>query len=193
VPGITARRHPDEVSRLATGPHEVAHHGHAHLRPDTMDAAGQRADLLAGIAALEAVTGTRPVGYRAPGWELTPATLEALVVEGFAFDSSLMGDDAPYVHATSAGALVELPVHWTLDDAPFFEHATDPSGLQATWLAELDAAHRERRHVTFTLHPEILGRPHRAEVLRRLLHAVTELRAPVLPHGAVAAALAIRA
>jgi peptidoglycan-N-acetylglucosamine deacetylase len=91
-----------------------------------------------------------------------------------------------------AGALVELPVHWSLDDAPHFEHTTDAAGLLSTWQAEVYAARRERRHVTITLHPEILGRACRIDVLRRLLDTVTGMDVPVVPHRAVAAAFAAR-
>ena len=190
LPGVTAQRYPDEIRALAESRHEIAHHGHTHRRPDTLDAAAQRAEVLDGSAALESIAGRRPRGYRAPGWELTPVTLDALVELGFAFDSSLMGDDAPYL--VRAGAIVELPVHWSLDDAPHFAHTTDVSGLLCTWRAELCAACREQRHVTFTLHPEILGRAYRIDVLRRLLDAAMGMDMPVVPHGAVAAAFAAR-
>jgi peptidoglycan/xylan/chitin deacetylase (PgdA/CDA1 family) len=181
------------VRRLAGSRHEIGHHGHTHRRPDTLDAARQRAEVLDGAAALESIAGRAPQGYRAPGWELTTATLDVLVERGFAFDSSLMGDERPYLVRTGAGALVELPVHWSLDDAPHFAHTTDASGLLAAWSAELEAARRDRRHVTFTLHPEILGRAYRIDVLRRLLDRVAGAGVPVVPHGAVVAAFAARA
>jgi peptidoglycan-N-acetylglucosamine deacetylase len=188
VPGVTAERHPDEIGALAGTRHEIGHHGHTHRRPDTLDAGAQRADVLDGAAALASLTGLQPSGYRAPGWELTTTTLDLLVECGFAFDSSLMGDECPYVVPTAAGAIVELPVHWSLDDAPHFAHTTDVSGLLSVWQAELYAARRDRRHVTFTLHPEILGRAHRIDTLRRLLDAATGMDVPVVPHGTVAAA-----
>ena len=52
-------------------------------------------------------------------------------------------------------------MHWTLDDAPYF--AADPgSERPARGVArELDLAAEEARAITVTLHPEILGRPHR--------------------------------
>ena len=138
---------------------------------------------------LAAVTGRTPRGYRAPGWELTRVTLDALGAAGFAFDSSLMGDDRPYVVQAAGRSLVELPVHWALDDAPHFAHTTDPAGLLAVWLAELAAAVRERRHVTITCHPEILGRAHRVDVLRRLLDAAAADSIACVVHGEVAAAV----
>jgi peptidoglycan/xylan/chitin deacetylase (PgdA/CDA1 family) len=190
VPGVTAERHPDELRGLAATRHEIGHHGHSHRAPHALGDDEQRAEIAAGLDALEAVTGRRPSGYRAPCWELTPITLDALIEAGLAYDSSLMGDDRPYAVRRAGGALVELPVHWSLDDAPHFAHTTDVAGLLGSWQAELYAARREGRHVTFTLHPEILGRAYRVDVLRRLLDTAAGMDIPVVPHGDVAAAFA---
>jgi peptidoglycan/xylan/chitin deacetylase (PgdA/CDA1 family) len=180
VPGVTAERHPDEIAALSR--HELGHHGHTHRFPHTLPAAEQRAEISAGLAVLGDVA-----GYRAPGWELTRVTLDAIAAAGLAFDSSLMGDDRPYM--LDCG-LVELPVHWALDDAPHFEHTTDPAGLLAVWRAELCAARSEQRHTTITCHPEILGRAHRVDVLRRVLDAAAGLELPIVVHGDVAGAAA---
>jgi len=193
VPGATAQRHADEIGALAGTDHEIGHHGHTHVRPDRLRPDEQRREIADGSSVLQAVTGRRPQGYRAPGWELTPATLTVLAAERFAFDSSLMGDDRPYVVETGAARLVELPVHWSLDDAPHFAHTTDVAGLLATWVAELSAARREERQITVTLHPEILGRAHRIDVLRRLLDAAAGQAIECATHGAVARALAASA
>jgi peptidoglycan/xylan/chitin deacetylase (PgdA/CDA1 family) len=182
VPGVVAQRHPDEVRGVIEAGHELGHHGHTHRRPDTLTAAEQRTELEHGLAVLSELAPVR--GYRAPGWELTPATLRMLPGLGFTHDSSLMGDDRPYV----AGGLVELPVHWTLDDAPHFERTIDPDPLLRCWLAELACAVAERRHITYTLHPEILGRPHRLPVLQRLLAAAGD--AGTLTHSEAAALVA---
>jgi peptidoglycan/xylan/chitin deacetylase (PgdA/CDA1 family) len=148
-----------------------------------LTAAEQRAELVDGLAALAELGGGEPVrGYRAPGWELTPATLRELGRLGFTHDSSLMGDDRPHL----VGELVELPVHWTLDDAPHFERTTDPEPLLRCWLDELACAVAEERHVTYTLHPEILGRPYRRPVLQRLLEAVRESGAEHVTHARAA-------
>ena len=180
VPGVTAERHPDEIAALAR--HELGHHGHTHRFPHTLSAAEQQAEIAAGLAVLGDVA-----GYRAPGWELTSVTLDAIAAAGLAFDSSLMGDDRPYV---LPNGLIELPVHWALDDAPHFEHTTDPAGLLAVWRAELCAARAEGRHTTITCHPEILGRAHRVDALRRVLDAAIGLELPILVHGDVAGAAA---
>jgi peptidoglycan/xylan/chitin deacetylase (PgdA/CDA1 family) len=183
VPGVVAQRHPDEIRGLVDAGHELGHHGHTHRRPDRLTAREQHAELVAGRAALAEVTGASVRGYRAPGWELTPVTLRALGGLGFTHDSSLMDDDRPY----RVGELVELPVHWTLDDAPHFAHTTDPEPLRRCWLYELARAVAEERHLTYTLHPEILGRPYRLPVLQRLVDAMRESGATHLTHGEAAA------
>jgi peptidoglycan/xylan/chitin deacetylase (PgdA/CDA1 family) len=188
VPGLVARRHPDEIRAVVEAGHELGHHGHTHRRPDRLSAREQRAELEEGLAALAATGGAAVRGYRAPGWELTPVTLAALGELGFTHDSSLMGDDRPYRVAAGAAELVELPVHWSLDDVPYFEEATDPSGLLAVWTSELERAVEEGRHVTFTLHPEVLGRPHRIAVLQRLLERIAAAGATPVTHGEAARA-----
>jgi peptidoglycan-N-acetylglucosamine deacetylase len=186
VPGVVAQRHPDEIRGLLDAGHELGHHGHTHRRPDLLTPAEQRAELADGLAALAELTGGPVRGYRAPGWELTPVTLRLLGELGFTHDSSLMGDDRPY----RVGGLVELPVHWTLDDAPHFDRTIDPEPLLRCWLVELEHAIAEERHITYTLHPEILGRPHRLPVLQRLLDAMRESGARHLTHSEAAATAA---
>jgi peptidoglycan/xylan/chitin deacetylase (PgdA/CDA1 family) len=175
VPGVTAAQHADELRAVAEAGHELGHHGQSHRRLDEMSDAEQRADLDDGSAAIAQLTGAAPRGYRAPAWELTACTLRMLGEREFAYDSSLMGDDRPYVVRAGPRELVELPVHWSLDDAPHFAATTDPNGLARVWCDELALAVREDRPITFTLHPDILGRAHRLDVLRRLLDAARAL------------------
>ena len=186
VPGNVAVRHPDEVRGVVAAGHELGHHGHRHLAPARLSAAEQLAELRDGRAALEQVAGPVVHGYRAPEWELAPITLAALAREGFSHDSSLMDDDRPYRLRSGGVEIAELPVHWSLDDAPHFAHGTDPRALLEVWLDELRQAANEDRAITYTLHPDILGRPHRLDVLRRLLEAVGQTGVAALPHGAVA-------
>ena len=187
VPGVIAQRHRDEVAAIVAGGHELGHHGHTHRRPDTLSAREQRAELCDGLAALAEHAGAPVRGYRAPGWELTPVTLARLGALGFTHDSSLMGDDRPYRIAAGEHTLIELPVHWSLYDAPHFAHSTDPAGLLAVWLSELRHARAEQRHLTLTLHPEILGRPHRLDCLTTILDELRATDTTTLTHTQAAA------
>ena len=189
VPGVTAASHPEAVAAILAAGHELGHHGHAHLLPDSVDEAAQRAELEQGLAVLGEAAGESPAGYRAPGWALTETTLTMLGELGFAWDSSLMQDDRPWCLTTAHGDLWELPVQWTLDDAAWLAHPSDPAGMLAVWSAELAAARREDRHVTLTMHPEIIGMAHRVDGLRRLLDRLAGSGPALMPHGRLVAEL----
>jgi len=190
VPGAVAIEHPATIAEIAGAGHEVAHHGHRHIRPGLLSAAEQLRELEAGVDALESVIGSRPTGYRAPEWELTPDTLAALPSLGITHDSSLMCDDRPFEVTAGEGTLVELPVHWSLDDAPHFARGGDPHVLTSIWDDELVCARAERRHISYTMHPEILGRPHRVCVLERLVERAAAGGAWLAPHRDVVAHVA---
>jgi len=175
IPGDTAERHTETCRAIVANGHEVGHHGHLHLRSDAISAQAQREEIERGLEALDTQLGITPQGYRSPSWELTPETFALLQEHGFAYDSSLMGDDRPYLH----DGLLELPVHWSLDDWPHLhwkpgrgDAFTAPSAFLETWLAEFDAALQEQRHVTYTMHPEVIGRGYRVSLLDRLIEAM---------------------
>jgi peptidoglycan/xylan/chitin deacetylase (PgdA/CDA1 family) len=185
VPGVIARSDPGVVRELIAAGHEVAHHGHEHLPTHTLDEAGERGELERGLAALQDL-GIRPLGYRSPAWELTPTTLRLLHEHDFAYDSSLMGDDRPY---PLTDRLLELPVHWSLDDVPYFAYhptsggrPTHPDTVLSIWRAEHDHAKAEDRHLTYTMHPDITGRPHRITLLQRLLDHLHTHHTPITTH-----------
>ena len=176
VPGLTASLHADAVSAIAAAGHEVGHHGHRHRRTDRLDGAAQRSELEDGLAALERAGAPRPVGYRSPSWELTPDTFDLLLEHGFAYDSSCMGDDRPYWEHRGGRRILELPVHWSLDDWPRFGfgldrggNAADPAELYRSWLAEYELARDDGRHITYTVHPEVIGRGQRFIEFTRLV------------------------
>lgn len=165
VPGWTVDAHADRVRDLHARGHEVGHHGYHHVPPITLSAAEQRDDLMRGIEAIENCIGERPAGYRSPSWQLTPVTLGLLREFGFAYDSSCMGDDRPYRERHGEVEILELPVHWTLDDFPHFgwmsHHSgplRDPDETMVTWRREVQVAIHEDRPLVLTCHPEFVGR-----------------------------------
>jgi peptidoglycan/xylan/chitin deacetylase (PgdA/CDA1 family) len=196
VPGATADRHPDAVRQIVAGGHVIGHHGHDHLKSHTVGADVQRQEIERGLEALDAL-GVRPDGYRSPAWELTPETLGLLGETGFVWDSSLMEDDRPYRLELEGRTLVELPVHWTLDDWPWFGwtedgggNLTDAAVVARVWEDELRSAVREQRLLTITMHPEVIGRPHRVVALERVMEAAVEAGVPLVSHELAARGVA---
>ena len=181
IPGSVAETHEPLVEEIARRGHEVAHHGYMHEPPATLSRSEEAAVLDRGSAVIERITGERPLGYRSPSWELSEHSLALLAERGFVYDSSLMGDDAPYMLDANGASLVEIPVHWELDDFPYFAFSPAQSltGLMASpehvyqvWSAAFEGAHHYGRAFVLTMHPFVIGRPGRLRMLGRLIEYI---------------------
>ncbi|MDW7982599.1 MAG: polysaccharide deacetylase [Thermomicrobium sp.] len=175
VPGWVAEHHPDIVAAIVDQGHEIGHHGYMHEDVTELSEDDERRVLERGIEALRRVGGQTPVGYRAPSWELTSRTLRLLEEYGFRYSSNLMSHFLPWQHPDTH--VIELPVQWLLDDAPFFLFRPGPGSrpiqpaqqaFQA-WAEEFQGIYRFGGLFNLTLHPEFIGRPGRLLMLERLL------------------------
>src|SRR4030095_6021413 len=119
VPGWTAERWSDVVAEIHRGGHEIGHHGYLHEGLAGKTRAEKGAILTGSSRILAGITGASPVGYRAPLYEITPATTDLLRQHGFLYASNLQDSLWPYRHPGDP-PLVELPVSWILDDGPFW-------------------------------------------------------------------------
>ncbi|MEL7974857.1 polysaccharide deacetylase [Isoptericola sp. F-RaC21] len=179
VPAVSALLHPDDVRDVAAAGHEVAVHGWIHERNALLERADERDLTLRAIDVLERLAGRRPVGIRTPSWDFSPHTLSVVREAGLLYDSSLMADDDPYelVEDGEPTGVVEVPVEWIRDDAPYFAMAryaalrphTTPDDVLGIWRAELHGAIAEGGVFQLTVHPSILGHRSRVPVLDRLL------------------------
>src|SRR5258708_38145138 len=93
IPGYTAEIDRKLVQTIHGDGHPIGCHGYLHERTDGLAYEEEDAILAKSITILADITGVRPIGFRAPLWEVTPQTLELLGKHEFAFDSSLMGTD----------------------------------------------------------------------------------------------------
>jgi peptidoglycan/xylan/chitin deacetylase (PgdA/CDA1 family) len=187
VPGFTAERWPDTVRAIRDGGHEIACHGYLHEGSRLADAATEERRLVRALEALDSV-GVRPVGYRAPNWEASFALPAILARHGFRYDSSLMDSDWPYRLAVSEApdvpSLIELPVHWSLDDWEPYTYLpgisgtgliASPADLTARWALELEALVDEGGLFMLTNHPFVSGRASRAAALERLIERARDI------------------
>jgi peptidoglycan-N-acetylglucosamine deacetylase len=121
VLGYVAERHPELVARIHDMGHEIGLHGWDHELIYHLAPAEFRRILRRGVQCLADITGTRPIGFRAPQWSINdrnPWALEVLVEEGFHYDSSraplkFIGSESypqqPHALHLSAGLLWEIP------------------------------------------------------------------------------------
>ncbi len=194
VPAHTAVSFPDAVKRIASEGHEIGVHGFCHESPVGLTQEEEKRLLLASIEKLRKILGATFAlsGYRSPAWDLSDNTVRLLEDQGFLYDSSMMADDfKPYhPHASSIinddgfspgelSHLVEMPVAWELDDYPYFQFMVkpinpglrNPREVHDIWKSEFDYCNRNVKAGVFTLtmHPEIIGRGPRIEMLSSLI------------------------
>ena len=97
----------------------------------------------------------------------------------------VISDDAPPRFGRLT-PLIEMPVSWNLDDVPHFEYVRYQNrllaGMQRTsdvldnWLDEFDYM-RETMDwgvLTYTFHPQVIGRGYRMIMLKRLIDGLLE-------------------
>ncbi len=154
---------------LASGVHEIGVHGWIHESNTALDGETEARLLRQATDAIEEITGTRPVGYRAPSWNHSPNTLSIIRDMGFLYESSLFADDRPYelMQNGEPTGFVELPVDWILDDAPFFNpignRYMNPRDILQVWIDEFDRAWEEQTMFLLTMHPHVIG--HRSNIV----------------------------
>jgi peptidoglycan/xylan/chitin deacetylase (PgdA/CDA1 family) len=184
IPGWVVEHYPAESKAIRDAGHEVGHHGYLHERATPDDPAGERAAFEKGMKALASVLGLEPAGYRAPAWDLTPITLELIQQHGMFYSSNLMDDVYPYVHPGTAKPVVEIPVQWVLDDAPFYlmhpKWLNRPIASAATtyeiWRDEFLGTYELGGVFVLTMHPQISGMPSRLLHTRKLIRFIKKHR-----------------
>ncbi len=91
-----------QLRALAAAGHEIANHSLNHYYDLTRrDRGTQQREVRGGADAIESAIGTRPVGFRAPGYTITDQLFEVLASEGVRYDSSVF-PCPPYYFAKAA-------------------------------------------------------------------------------------------
>jgi peptidoglycan-N-acetylglucosamine deacetylase len=176
IPAVSNILAPEMVTQIMkSGRHEIALHGWIHEPVAALnDAAEEERLLKQAIDYFARVTGKKPVGSRTGGWAISPYTIGIEQKLGLLYDSSMMAMDEPYeivAHGRSTG-LIELPVTWVQDDAPYFGRTgalPSPELIFAVYRDEFDMAYQEGTMLMLTMHPHVSGRRSRAVHLAKLL------------------------
>ena len=179
VPAVVALLHPDEQRRVIDAGHEIGMHGWIHEWTGELSENVERDLMRRAYDTLIELTCKTPVVVRVPSWDFSPSTLKLIRELGLLYDSSLMADDEPYelLEDGQPTGVVELPVEWIKDDAPYFgmnrasglRPYTAPSAVLEIFKAEFDGAVAERGLFLLTMHPHITGHRSRMWVLEALI------------------------
>ncbi len=185
IPAWCIERYPDAVDLISRYGHEIGHHGYLHENPVSQSREEQAYWLGLGVEIIKKATGVAPRGWRAPLSNFSDHSLDLLLSHGFKYDTSLMGDDIPYLieSRTTGQRLVEIPVHWGIDDWPQYVQSFDldymmpirsPKSGFETFAQEFDVAYKYGGIWTPVLHPFVVGRLSRWEVFAQFLEGLVE-------------------
>jgi len=186
IPGWTAETYPEIVREASGAGHEIAHHSYSHTLEDmglgadgTWDRATEEQAFDRALGILRDLSGQPIRGYCPPAGELSPNSMDVLLSRGIQYQSQCSADDIPYwwyVDGQPSG-LLEVPTHWSQDDAPQFLYTLIPQmgsmkgadEVFGMWKREFDAFRHYGRCLVLQMHPQWIGRPSRARMLDELL------------------------
>jgi putative urate catabolism protein len=182
--GMALERCPDVTAAFKELGHEIACHGWRWISYQNVDEATEREHMARGMAAIEDLTGERPLGWYT-GRD-SPHT-RRLVADygGFEYDSDYYGDDLPFwlkVRKTDGNEAPQLVVPYTLDcnDMRFalpqgFSHG-DPflAYLRDAFDVHYEEGADRPSMMSIGLHCRLLGRPGRFRALQRFLDHIEQ-------------------
>jgi peptidoglycan/xylan/chitin deacetylase (PgdA/CDA1 family) len=181
MPAVSAMINADEARAVVASGHELALHSWIHEFNSRLDEDTERTLALKAADALEKITGKRAVGMRTASWDFSPYTLKIIREMGLLYDSSLMADDDCYelLENGEPTGVVEIPVEWIRDDAPYVAmdrtSGARPYGSPAMvldiLLREMEVAYEEGGVFQVTLHPHHVGHRSRIFILEEIIRA----------------------
>ena len=176
IPAVSTFMHPAMMQAIGkSGRHEVAMHGWIHEDPMALNDPEEEWRLLdQAMKQLEKSSGKRPTGNRNPSWTMSVYTMGLLKRARLLYDSSLQAMNQPHdvlIDGQSTG-IIELPVNWILDDAPFLPATASlpaPRLIMKTFKDDFDVAYDEGTLFMLTMHPHITGQRSRMKYLEELI------------------------
>jgi peptidoglycan/xylan/chitin deacetylase (PgdA/CDA1 family) len=180
TPGRACELYPQALRAAVRSGHEIADHMWEHRVPKEPEL--EEDHLAKTVAALEEISGRRPVGTR------SAHTAALLRKYGYTYTSEGSADQCPhYVFDENGGnCLLNLPFHYVIDDAMYFSFAwlgsenaaqriTDPERVCEIWWTAFWQQYREGGYLNICMHPFVSGRALRVAMLDRLITRMKSL------------------
>jgi peptidoglycan/xylan/chitin deacetylase (PgdA/CDA1 family) len=126
------------------------------------------------LETLRQATGTKPVGWLGAGRQETWNTLDYLADEGCLYVADWPNDDQPYRMDVDGRTLVNVPYSSEINDfQAFHEHKFTVAEFETMIRRHFDVMYREGadsgRVMPISLHPYLIGAPHRIDSLASAL------------------------
>lgn len=187
VPGKVVELYPLEMQDVLNRNHEIACSGYNYINLGIEDPICQENDISRGVNAIKKICNMTPLGFRAPVGELSKETLRIAHKYGMKYSSNLSDDDRPYyLDIGSEMKMLEIPIHWSLYDFPYFAFNYRPafpigqgrlanySGVLSNWIDEFEGFYEYGLCYVLQLEPQTIGNPGRIRILEDTLTYITQ-------------------
>jgi allantoinase len=171
----------DEINRRGW---EIIAHGvdMAHLHHAGLSEAEERALIDRAVTTLHAASGQKVTGWLSPAMAESFRTLDLLAEAGIEYLCDWVNDDLPYPMRTQGEKVFAMPHAYEIDDLHlFWQYKHRPSEFVDQVLDHFELLHKEAgRHggriMALSLHPWIIGVPHRIKALEEALDRIVARR-----------------
>jgi allantoinase len=151
--------------------------GHGFTQRNMQKVANERADIRKTREAICKATGTRPRGWLGPGLTETWQTPDLLVEEGYDYVADWVLDDQPVWLKTRGKPILNVPYTQECNDVAMMliQHhkASEYCDRALDQFEQIYAdAAGSARIMALSVHPYIMGAPHRLKYLRRVFEVI---------------------
>jgi peptidoglycan/xylan/chitin deacetylase (PgdA/CDA1 family) len=174
VCGMSLEEAPDLARAISAAGHEACSHGYRWQFQYKMDEAQELDFIRRAVAAIEATTGQRPLGWLSR-YLPSDNTRRLLAAEGFLYHMDDFSGEAPFWDAPAGTPIIVLPYQLDTNDMKMW---SDPAYTARAWLDyvidSFDLLYAEGAGMlSVGVHLRIMGRPGRAQCFERLLRHIT--------------------
>jgi len=172
-----AQRYPALMAAIRARGDEVLGHSWSMDTPHHggLDIEQERATIQRSLALLREASGQAVRGWLSPGKLQSANTPELLKAEGIAYFADWVNDELPYRFHTAQGDLWNLPLATEIEDRFV---VMDNLHSEASWAEQVidafelllaEAREQGGRLLSLSLHPWVMGQPHRIKHLEAVL------------------------
>lgn len=176
-----AERYPYLAERLSARDDEIICHGWsmAHLHHGEMDPVVEDDLIGRSLNVLASATGRDIHGWLSPGKSQSLRTPDLLAAHGVRYMCDWVNDELPYRFATDGGSIVSIPLSTELEDSNILAgslHSVSEYVDQvsdALDLLQAESVAEGGRMLALSVHPWLLGQPHRIGGFEEILELVS--------------------
>ena len=167
-------RNPELAREITAQGHEPCGHGYRWAEVHRMTREEEEADMRKTVAAIEATTGERPLGWFTRYGPSVNTRDLAAAEGGFIYDSLALNDDLPYYVTVADRPWLVVPYSFETNDARFWRGGLVSTGDFCEYLKDsFDCLYREGathpKMMSVGLHCRITGRPSRSQAVERFI------------------------